>query len=650
MRKLLFLLMGLSAGLYAQDFKMKLENRVITQHWTVDPRHFHDQFDMGLKHIEAPFPGGNSAKAELMALKLEVNNRYPRTANEVPMPTSRDAGDSLTKITDFPADFFFTKTPLQGGTPNDNTLAISDDGKLLTSWNSQIWGYDMVADTYLFHENSRHPSFLQFLNVYSDTAFSLYFPFDPKLLYHADRDRFVLVFLTGRDPSNSAAIVAFSSTNNPSDVWHAYRIGGNPLSYDTWTDYPQMAFTENSLFLSLNQLYPDSGWVEGFAETVIWQMDLDAGFSGADSLTTKFWSGIQYQGGNLRYVRPVKNGYGPESDTMYFVANRPFDIVNDTFFLLRIIGDVDDAGASFDAKLAMADTEYGLPPYAEQGGGQFFWTNDARPVGALRLHDEIHFVGNCVVPQNGKAGIYHGIIDDFENPSVDGHIITHPDMEFGFPNLDFTGVDRSDKELAIFFNHTAIDVPAGNSVVYFNAERQYGPIQVVKQGETYVNADTRPTEGIYERWGDYTGIQRRYNATSQIWVSGYWGFSNNAPGTWIAKLAGPNDDPDNDPDNPEHQRYWPEGLNTPIAQSKFNVFPNPSTDRISVEFFIGENAYLEFTLKDVSGRQIAQLGKGDVKAGKNLVSFNLSSLARGTYILEAHQADGRVLAEKIIKE
>jgi hypothetical protein len=129
-------------------------------------------------------------------------------------------------------------------------------------------------------------------------------------------------------------------------LWHGYWLSGNPFNDDTWTDYPQIAINDNSLYLTLNQLYPDSSWITGFAQTVIWQMDLDAGFSGASELPVKLWSGANYEGSKLRYLHPVKTAMGPESDTMYFVANRPFDIENDSVFLIRTVGDVANQGDS----------------------------------------------------------------------------------------------------------------------------------------------------------------------------------------------------------------------------------------------------------------------------------------------------------------
>src|SRR5690606_20436329 len=106
-----------------------------------------------------------------------------------------------------------------------------------------------------------------------------------------------------------------------------------------------------------------------------------------------------------------------------------------------------------------------------------------------------------------------------------------------------------------------------------------------------VNEDTRPTEGTYERWGDYTGIQRRFNATSQIWVSGYWGFANNKAGTWMAELGGPKD--------------GPEGLTKFSVTKPMALFPNPSSTMVNVEFDMPQTGRAVVELKDMSGKVVA---------------------------------------------
>jgi len=334
----------------------------------------------------------------------------------------------------------------------------------------------------------------------------------------------------------------------------------------------------------------------------------------------------------LRYLRPVKTAWGPESDTMFFVANRPFVTTNDSFFLIRAVGDVNVASSQVDVKLAITDVPYWHPPYAKQAGNQEFWTNDARCLGAVRMGKEIQFVGNTLNPENGFAAIYHGIIDDYDNPSVTGNIISDSEREFGFPNMDFVGTNEGDKDVAIFFNHTGVSTFAGNSAVYFNSEREYGPVQWIKRGEAFVNA----MNSAQERWGDYTAIQRKFDEPGKFWVSGYWGYSTNRAGSWIAELA--------------HPDYEPVGISQEIKSNQMHVFPNPAIEFVSFEFDVDDEALVTFHIRDLNGRKVADLGRDHLSIGSHVLSFDLSPLSAGVYIVQAKSVNEVIFQEKVVKQ
>jgi len=76
---------------------------------------------------------------------------------------------------------------LLGGTPNDNTLAVNNQGQVLIGVNSYLWGWDRATDTLLYPQ-----SYIP-LSVLGQATGSDY-AFDPKLTYDPQTDRFVLVF------------------------------------------------------------------------------------------------------------------------------------------------------------------------------------------------------------------------------------------------------------------------------------------------------------------------------------------------------------------------------------------------------------------------------------------------------------------------
>jgi rhamnogalacturonan endolyase len=152
----------------------------------------------------------------------------------------------------------------------------------------------------------------------------------------------------------------------------------------------------------------------------------------------------------------------------------------------------------------------------------------------------------------------------------------------------------------------------------------------VKQGLGFINVLNGD-----ERWGDYSGIQRRYNAQGTVWVNGMYGMANNTHSTWIAELGV----------SPDVSVLTPQA---PVAQA--NVFPNPFTDRVAVEFTLSEAQQLRFELYDVNGRLVEVLLDDRVKAGVNRFSFSPHPLAAGIYMLRIVGRDGVVTEQKVIRQ
>lgn len=615
----------------------KVEKRTITKSWVVNPASFEDDFEVSIKHLEAPFPSGNGEKAFLEQQKMKSAEMFPRTGVARDDGGARNTGESLSIVDSFPVEFFLNGNTMIGGTPNDNAMAISNDGKLIASWNSQLWGYDLEQDTFLFKANNPHPSFGAFLAGYMDGDVAMQSSsFDPKLFYDPVRDRFVFLFLTvnrANNPyTNSSTIMAFSSSNNPSDPWYAYAIDGHPFNDGTWADYPQIALNDHSLYFTINQL-SGNDWVADFEYTVIWQMDLDAAFSGATELPARVIANDAHDNLDRRYMRPVKTAGGPSGDDMYFITNRPRSIQSDSVWLWQLEGEIEDGNVP-TSTLLLSDVAYGLPPYAEQANNHSFWTNDARPLGAVKIGNEIQFVGNSINHENGLAGIYHGIIEDVNNPTLKGNVISDDVLEFGFANIVAMGKFNKSKEVIINFNHTSPEHPAGNAAVYFNNDREYGPIQLLVEGETYVDMISQSFD-INERWGDYIGLQRKYNEQSRAWAAGYVSHGGQRAGTFITEMATPLD--------------GFVGIEEHKEEKRTIVFPNPASQFVSVVFEVEDSKEVTASIYSMEGKLVKQLATIHVRPGKNELRCNVISLSAGVYYLKIADGNGVFSTEKIVR-
>jgi hypothetical protein len=108
---------------------------------TVDPSKITEDWFVHLQNLESPSPDGNSFRAELQRRKLLIDQLYPRK-NKTSI-SNRIASSQ-------PISGRMMEGNLAGnGTPNDNTLAISNGGILVSAINSNLFFYDVENDTLL---------------------------------------------------------------------------------------------------------------------------------------------------------------------------------------------------------------------------------------------------------------------------------------------------------------------------------------------------------------------------------------------------------------------------------------------------------------------------------------------------------------------
>lgn len=652
-------------------------------------------FDPSMKSMEMPHPNSGTTRAHLQEIKKDVRKQFP-LGNSTNKHAGTHAfaafgqGDSLIQGRNFEGNL------AGNGVPNDNTLAISDGGQLISCINSTISGYDIPADTLMFTQSLA--SFSLDLNIVGGK-------FDPKAIYDPEEDRFILVFLSGNTPLNSNIIVAFSTTNQLDDPWNLFSLPGDPIQDSTWSDYPALTITDDELFITVNQIIPGVSWQVGFSQSIIWQLNKTAAFEGDTTLQSTLWTEINFNDQPIRNLNPVKGGSQPYGPNAYFISNRNFDLQNDTVFIVEITDNASSQDATAVVKYSRTDTPYGVPPEARQQGSHRFDTNDGRWLGAFLENDRIQFVGNTVNPATGLSAVYHGFIDSLEhtNPPVTGVILgdVGPDsMDFGYPNIVYIGEHGCDDESVIIFEHTSPTVYAGYSAVSYNNWHEYSKRTVVKEGDSFVNV----LSGGYERWGDYTGLQRKYNEPGTVWAAATYGKVNRSNGTWITSLTMSDSVPPiatpqqqltnaslNGSDGSisvtvtggyEPLTYaWNDAQSSTTTQAvdlahgtytltitdaknckvqipievgtdlpETSLWPVPVGDRLYIRFELPKSQIVEGAIYDIRGRLIELLYSGEAQPGENLFSFDTLPLAKGVYVLKLTTEDGTLLNEKIVKE
>ncbi len=638
-----------------------------------------------------PSPDGSSSKSYLMQQKIKSKLHYK---NERTQFNSDYVKSILQPVV---GDSFYPKRwvngiqyPVYAGIPSDNTMAVSNEGIVLLAMNSIIWAYDMNSDTTLFEDQQIG------LNSFVD-GFGTSFYYDPKLAYDPEEDRFILALLKDNTPSKSEVIMCFSSTNDPRDPWYIYSLPGNPLDNNRWTDFPTISVTNDKVYFTANLIVPNEPWQIGFDGSIIWEMDKFEAYSGDTTMQAYLYDSITYENNYVRNLHLITGANG-NVEKQFLLSNRNFDIENDTIFFLGI----DNGSLSISA--LKTDIPYGVPPNARQvdtdtsDATDGLQTNDARVLGGILIDDEIQFVGNTINPSTGFCGVYHGVVSNvFNSPTVTGRIIGDTIKDFGYPNIAWSGNEGCDREVIIGFNHSSFTDFPGNSAIFCSNERQYSPVLEIKKGANFVNR----LNGGYERWGDYYGLQRKYNS-GEIYSFGYLAMPNNGNSGFLAQLYSPDTSRISldvgvtdytfcditleataiGGESPfeyawENQNFsssssftgacvndtvscivrdargCTDTLNYIIPPNDIPsgmVYPNPTSDLTAIQFELDTEKSVHVEIYDANGKLVKKLGTLPAKKGLNEYVFSMSPLARGIYSILLIAGDEVLQQEKIVKQ
>ncbi|MBL4754071.1 MAG: T9SS type A sorting domain-containing protein [Flavobacteriales bacterium] len=691
-------LVCLGSSVQAQKVTFEKTRIAASKLGQVHPGDIEIDWKPSLVNVEMPMPG--SSRHAMNEIKKRSATKYPRKATGIqswnPSGTPPSIGKNFPVANTFQLPNGDTLVALiASGTPNDNTLAISDSGIVLTAFNSSLFTYDSNRDSMAMPTISLHAFTSQFTN--NDK-------FDPKVIYDPNADRFILVFLNGRASFESLIIVCFSTSNDPSDPWNIYSLSGNPFNDSTWLDYPAIAITESELFVTGNQIHDAAPWQSGFSESVIWQVDKSNGYDGDSILTTTLWSNILFSDTNIRNIHPVQGGSWPAGPNQYLLSNRNFSILSDSMFLLEITGDQYDPNTVLNVSLGRPNVPYGMPPEGRESNGDMMATNDARVLGAFIENGEIQYVSVTLDTATGFAAIYHGFIKELDTtPAFTARVLVDDSLDLGYPNIAYTGSHSCSRQSIIGMDHTSPERDPGISALLYHSNDTYSKLISLKEAEGPVNK-----LGNTERWGDYFGIQRKYNEQNTVWTAGFYGRANNNY-TWVSQLIATDevslaatitevndmsaymindgsmtvtvtdgytpytiqwDDPSQQTDSianglgkGTYTVTIIDGANCIVRDSmtieepllieeprpESNIFPNPAVDVVTIYFELEATAVIDVKLYDAKGTLVEELFSDQAKSGSNIFTFSSNPLRAGTYILRVISGNKVIMTERIVK-
>lgn len=602
-KNLLLLLISLLsiASIQAQLQYDKLKQVKVAPKATLNLKSIPDPFSPALLK-EAPLPSRPQIQTEQHNPGLaQLPHPKPLTTSDVPVVVKSFAGQGY-----------------QFSAPNDNHLAVGNNGKMVSVLNTNMTVYD-TSGTALFSKS---------LSAFADTLGVLGYTFDPRVIYDPVADRFVLTFLNGYLDSTSQIIIAFSQTSDPDGLWHFYLLNGNPLNNSTWSDYPAIGLNQNEFFISFNTFTNGSTNNSGYTESTIWQIDKAKGYAG-DTLVSDYYYNITWNGDTLFNTTPVTGGLSLFGPQMYFLNSNPFSSTGtDTIYILEITNSV----ASGLATLQISTVQMGLPYYepqeAKQKNNHTLITNDARVQSALLENNVLHFVLNTQETSANRSAVYYGRIQDFTGARTPGALILTDTLDLAYGAIAPLGDPNQPGAVVVGCLHSSVTAQAGHSAFYIDNSLALSSRTGLKSGANILNV----LSGTSERWGDYTGIAAQPGEPGSIWYAGSYSSSNARNNTWISKVR----------------------IGQPVtaispSESEIGyltVFPVPAKDRVSLSFELKESTVIEIALADLQGKHSKTLIRDWTRAGKFEFSIATENLSSGVYMLQILGPSGEILGNK----
>ncbi len=578
-----------------------------------DPRKVTEDFYPVLQAVEA-VADEHAAAAELYRVKRALEEKYTRKTR-AQLRTNLEAPYVWKG---------FLGNVMGSSVPNDNEIAVSKNGYLISVMNTTLFRYDVAKDTSLGTVSLQ--TFSAPLNINLGK-------YDPRVIYDPEENRFIVVFLAGFTSVKTYIIIGFSTSEHPLSPWHLYALPGNPLNDSLWTDFPMIALTDKELIITANQLVDNASWQTGWRRTIIWQVNKFNGYHG-QTLSAQLHDSIVWNGRGIRNLCPVKGSHGFYGTQMYFLSQRNFDASNDTFFLVHLVDTIGSSNQQLTVQVLKANNAYFVPVDALQPSVHKLATNDSRVLGAFYHHDQIQLVGNTTDTTYGTSAFYYGIITQVSGlPQVQLTVVGDSVWCFGYPNIAHVGeADEQDQRaLIVVLRSSAVDYP-GYGVLAVDGMGNFSPIVAVKEGESYHHV----LNGT-QRWGDYTGVQRHYNVIGKAWVNGSYATANHKINTWIADIG----------------LMPPPSAVEVVSAPGGNglLYPNPANEMLTVRFVSTKSGVCRFELMGAGNAYYRLLVEDRVRQGLHTFQFRIGALPAGTYLLRVvDEKDQLVWQEKFVRQ
>jgi hypothetical protein len=603
---------GTFSGLQKVSLFSSTDASNLTQtHWNVTFQSLYPKSKGGLMNT------GKLKEEKMQAKKLAI-----ATSSYANLNANKTTASNPTIGTNFKGN------ELKTWTPTDNTIAVSNGGLIVSCINYGIEYYDTASNALVLNQT---------WDAFINNAALNQAKFDPRVVYDNKHDRFIVVLLHGFSSTTSKILVCFSKTNNPVDGWNIYQLSGNPYNDSTWTDYPTIGINDDDLFINGNRFGDAPTY--NFKESYIYQIGLSEGYTGT-TLNYGLWNNIYTPDAkDAVTIYPAADGQGRSlKDKMYFVSLMPDSGSN--VYLFEINGNL------LSPNKSMTASQYAIPHY-EVCANAFqkdpttnnidsLYTGSAWTQNAFSVHNTIHFT-YCADILNGWCGIQYGRIY-LDSNRADVISYGQAGTDLSYPAVASFGYDSTDQSAVIAYVQSDSTMTPQCGVISVDKAMTWSSLQTVKTGDTVVNILYPPSYATTpERWGDYTGICRKFNSSiPQAWMAAAYG-ANTPPrnasfGTWIAQII----------------TSEPLSISNTSEKQHAILFPNPASEQFTIEFENEKIGKVRIELLNASGQVVKVLFDDILRVSRNQISFNQLMLNTGLYTIKVSRNNQIIASEKLM--
>ena len=91
------------------------------------------------------------------------------------------------------------------------------------------------------------------------------------------------------------------------------------------------------------------------------------------------------------------------------------------------------------------------------------------------------------------------------------------------------------------------------------------------------------------------------------------------------------------------------GINEIDGVANFNVYPNPSTDNVTISYALESSSAMKVTITDLNGNVIETISSAMQNAGIQKMNVSTESYAAGVYFVQIENENG-VATTKFVKQ